>query len=174
MVTKETLGLAATSILTIVGVWIVPSWHNTPCHRAVIASAIVLALLYVTRSTNSFRFEHYLLTGFLIGMPLIYLSAWYETSLLKSPPQLWLEAAGLAVFLSLALLGLKKPLFLIAGIALHGVIWDLFHLSGYDYVPSWYAIDCFLVDVGMAWYAGARMHHWTRPQVLNSIPATRA
>jgi hypothetical protein len=173
MVNRETLALAGATVLTGIGVLVVPSWHNTPCHRAVIASVIVLGLLFVTRFTNAVRFEQYLLAGFLAAMPLVYLSAWYETSVLKSPVHLWLEAAGLAVFLALALLGLKKPAFLIAGIALHGVVWDLVHFRGYDYVPSWYAIDCLIVDVGIAWYAATRTQGWIDRQVTDSMQTTR-
>ena len=79
---------------------------------------------------------------------------------------LWVEIAGVPVYATLAVLGLRRsPWFLAAGIAGHGLAWDSWHYyANTGYIPSWYAIGCFLVDLGLGLYIAARIPAWQRAE----------
>ena len=70
-----------------------------------------------------------------------------------SSSQLWLELAGLALFTLLAVLGRRRPVFLVVGWAAHS-LWDLIlHklMDGME-VPSWYPLTCLGFDLAVAAY----------------------
>lgn len=145
----------------------VPGWSelSDPCTRASIAGGVSLILMYVTRWRGDawIPFERCVLAVFLAGMPVIYLERWLMFRPEDSQPG-WLavELAGLGIFGRHAVLGLKRsPWFLVVGIAGHGIVWDLSHLTS-AYVPSWYAIMCMLVDVGLGLYTASRIPAWRR------------
>jgi hypothetical protein len=68
--------------------------------------------------------------------------------------RLWLELAGLVLFLLFAALGLKvTPAFLAVGWACHAA-WDLIlhKLTDGAFVPSWYPLTCLSFDLVLAAY----------------------
>jgi hypothetical protein len=67
--------------------------------------------------------------------------------------QLGLEAAGLALFTFLAVLGRRMPAFLVVGWAGHS-LWDLIlhKLMDAMKVPSWYPLACLSFDLVVAAY----------------------
>ena len=162
---RAALGLA--TVLTVAALYVVPAWTHLldPCILAALASAITLVLIYVARwhGDAGVAFERGLLALFLAGMPVIYLARWLAFRLENSSPA-WLaiELVGLAIFGLLAVLGLKRsPWFLAVGIAGHGIVWDVPHLTS-AYMPSWYGIMCLIVDVGLGLYTAARIPGWRR------------
>src|SRR6185436_2026472 len=87
------------------------------------------------------------------------------------PAWLAIELLGLGIFGLLAVLGLKRsPWFLAIGIVGHGIVWDVSHRTA-PFMPSWYAIMCLLVDVGLGLYAAARIPGWRRPGPFRNPPA---
>src|SRR6476659_1164220 len=93
------------------------------------------------------------------------------------------ELVGFLIYVTLAVLGLKRHWLIAAGIAAHGIAWDLWHyVPGSSYIPSWYAIACLVVDIGLATYAAARIPAWRRAEerladsrrALTSPPSTQS
>jgi hypothetical protein len=162
----ERVTLAAATALTAWTLTTVPSWRGAladPCHQAAIAAAATIAILFATRRMGSrgVALERVVMALFLTGMPLIYIASWLVTGGGGSG-RAWLaiELAGLPVYAALALLGLRRSAwYLAAGIAAHGLGWDVWHLHS-DYIPRWYAIGCLLVDVGLALHVAARAATW--------------
>lgn len=163
----ERMALGLATVLTVAALYVVPAWTALldPCILASLASVVTLILIYVARwrGDGGARFERGLLALFLAGMPVIYLARWLafrpEDS---SPAWLAIELVGLGLFGLLAVLGLRRsPWFLAVGIVGHGVVWDVSHLTS-AYMPSWYAIMCLLVDVGLGLYTAARIPGWRR------------
>jgi hypothetical protein len=153
-VERFALGLA--TMLTAIGLYLVPSWHDEyfePCHMAMIASGVLIVLLYVARwmGPSGTAIERTALTIFLAGMPLVYMAR-------SEREWLWLEGVGLVIFGACATLGMKRSVwFLAAGIAAHGIAWDSWHYFGVSpFMPSWYTLGCLLVDIGIGAYAGVR------------------
>ncbi len=118
------------------------------------------------RGDAGIALERGVLALFLAGMPVIYLARWLMFRPADTQPA-WLtvELVGLGIFGLLAVIGLKRsPWFLVVGIAGHGIAWDIPHLTS-AYIPSWYAIMCMLVDVGLGLYTAARIPAWRRAAV---------
>jgi hypothetical protein len=167
---KEKIALGFAAILTAISLYLVPSWQGAltdPCRLAGIFSAATIALLVVTRhlGRRGILIERRVLALFLAGMPLIYVASWLATRGAGGPGGwLWVEIAGVPLYTALAILGLtRSPWFLAAGIAAHGVAWDSWHYFTHTgYIPSWYAIGCFLVDVGLGLYIATRIPAWQR------------
>jgi hypothetical protein len=100
-------------------------------------------------------------------MPLIYVASWLVSRGGGAHQGwLWVELLGVPLYGALAVVGLKRsPWFLVVGIAAHGVAWDSWHYyANTGYIPSWYAIGCFLVDVGLGIYIAARILAWRRAE----------
>jgi hypothetical protein len=96
-------------------------------------------------------------------MPFVYLaSALVSVGGPLKASWLAVEAMGVPLYVGLAILGLRRPWFLVGGIALHGLAWDSWHLFTHSSsVPSWYALGCCLVDVALAAYLALRVATWS-------------
>jgi hypothetical protein len=163
----ERIALGIATVLTGAALYLVPGWSelSDPCTLASIAGGVTLILMYLThwRGDAWIPFERGVLAVFLAGMPVIYVARWLMFRPADSQPG-WLavELAGLGIFGLLTVLGLKRSSwFLVVGIAGHGIVWDLSHLTS-AYMPSWYTIMCMLVDVGLGLYTAARIPAWRR------------
>ena len=167
-VRNEWLGLGVATILTAYAAYLVPSWTGAlgdPCRQAMILAALTIVLLFITRSLGprGIAVERIVLAFFLAGMPLIYIRRWFLEGP-QSASWLGVEIFGLAVYAVLALLGYRKsPWILAAGIAAHGLVWDAIHYRS-DYIPTWYAIGCLVVDVGLGLYIAARIPAWRQAE----------
>jgi hypothetical protein len=168
---KDKLAFAFAAATTAATLYSVPTWQGfllDPCLWAAAIAALTIILLLVTRhlGDRARLFEVKWLALFLAGMPLIYVGRWIlDGGLLAGYGALILEVAGLLFYATLAVLGLRQHWFLVAGIAAHGMGWDIWHYypkSGY--IPAWYAIGCLLVDVGLAVYAATRVPLWQRAE----------
>jgi hypothetical protein len=163
--TKERGALGVATVLTAVGLYSVPSWVDSladPCVQAAIISAFVLLLLYATRwfGETGILIERIVLAFFLAGMPVIYIQRWFLDRAQSGEGWLAIEVLGFVVYGALAWVGFKRsPWFLAGGIAAHGIVWDLAHLHS-AYIPSWYAIACLVVDIGLGLYIAARIPAW--------------
>ena len=166
---KDKLAFAFAAATAAAMLYAVPSWHGfatDPCLWASVAAGATILLLLVTRHLGDHArlFEVRWLALFLAGMPLIYLARW----ILKAEPTgrsgwLLVELVGLLLYGTLSILGLKRPWLIAAGIAAHGIAWDVWHyFPGSSYIPSWYAIGCLVVDIGLGTYAAARIPAWRR------------
>jgi hypothetical protein len=75
----------------------------------------------------------------------------------------WIEVLGAAIFVALAVLGVKRsPWFLVIGMVLHGLAWDLWHYRDSTYIPEWYVIACLAVDLSFGAYVAARVPAYQR------------
>ena len=136
---------------------IVPDW--SPVHIAepvylasvaAVATAVSITLIRLSGRRGAW-IERLLLASFLGGMPLVYVLSW-----MLSPQPGWLpiELVGVVLFGSAALLGMSRSAwFLAAGIAAHGLFWDLWHYDHTTFIPNWYTIGCLIADVGIGVYA---------------------
>lgn len=126
-----------------------------------LGDATVVALVLVARALPAPRLERGALALFLNLMPAVYLAGW---GLTEHGTWVWVEIAGLAVFATLAVLGLLiSPWYLALGIIAHGVLWDAWHHERFvaqHFIPSWYAIACLIADVGVGTYACLRIRAW--------------
>jgi hypothetical protein len=107
--------------------------------------------------------ERRVLALFLAGMPLVYVASWLVTrGAGTGGGWLWVEIAGFPLYTALAILGIRRsPWLLAAGIAAHGLAWDSWHyFTKTAYIPGWYAIGCFLVDIGLGIYIATRIPAW--------------
>jgi hypothetical protein len=169
---KEKISLGFATVLTALSLYLVPSWQGLltdPCRLAGVLSAGTIALLFVTRhlGRRGIAIEGPALALFLAGMPLIYVASWLVSRGGGAHQGwLWVELLGGPLYGALAVVGLKRsPWFLVVGIAAHGVAWDSWHYyANTGYIPSWYAIGCFLVDVGLGIYIAARILAWRRAE----------
>jgi hypothetical protein len=167
---KEKLALGIAAALTAVTLYLVPSWQGAladPCHLAGIFAGGTIVLLIVTRHLGrpGIVMERRFLALFLAGMPLVYVASWLVTrGAGAGSGWLWIEIAGVPLYSALAVLGLtRSPWLLAAGIAAHGIAWDSWHyFANTGYIPRWYAIGCFLVDLGLGLYIAARIPGWQR------------
>jgi hypothetical protein len=122
-----------------------------PTTRAgVLMVVTVLVILSLRRfGKRTVRLERQLLCIFLAAMPLVYLESglWHGAK-----QELWLEGVGFLVFGGWALLAYRRDAtVLAAGIAAHGLLWDSWHHDA-DFIHSWYARACLVVDLGWAAY----------------------
>jgi hypothetical protein len=165
---KERLALGFAAALTAVALYLVPSWQTAftdPCHLAGILAAGTIVLLLITRhlGRRGIVIERRVLALFLAGMPLVYVASWLVTrGAGTGGGWLWVEIAGFPLYTALAILGIRRsPWLLAAGIAAHGLAWDSWHyFTKTAYIPGWYAIGCFLVDIGLGIYIATRIPAW--------------
>ena len=167
---KEKLALGFAAALTAISLYLVPSWQaafTDPCHIAGILSTGTIVLLIVTRhlGRSGIVIERRFLALFLAGMPLVSVATWLVTrGAGAGSGWLWVEIAGVPLYTALAIFGLmRSPWLLAGGIVAHGVAWDSWHyFTKTAYLPTWYAIGCFLVDVGLGLYIATRIPAWQR------------
>jgi len=146
--------------------YLVPAWEpvallSDPCGVATIAAGVLVLMLTATLLSGRFiSVERTALSMFLAGMPLVYLARGWLFGGVGPGGWLWMEGAGMLVFGALAWLGhSRSPWILALGIAAHGMLWDSWHFPS-AYIPSWYALGCLLVDVGLGLYVAVRMSAW--------------
>jgi len=180
---KDKLAFAFATATTGATLYSVPSWQGfltDACLWASAASGLTIVVLLVTRhlGDRARLFEVKWLALFLAGMPLIYLVRWIvDGGMLAGRGGLIIELAGVLLYSALAVVGLKRYWFLAAGIAAHGIGWDIWHYYPKSaYIPSWYAIGCLVVDVGLAVYAATRVSAWqrARQRLQTAVPGSRA
>ena len=164
--TQGTVQTILLIIVSVTGTWIalyrVP-WQvsGDPCLIAIAATVVVVICLWLTRwrGLGAVNFERILLAAFLVGMPLVYVWRYlYASTEHAANYWLWVEVVGTVIFVSFAVLGLKRsPWFLAIGIVLHGVTWDIWHYQNSNYMPDWYAIACLAADLTIGAYVAARV-----------------
>jgi len=161
-INSDAVGLAALSLSTSLALLFVPDLSlaslKNPADAAAIGTCFVFTVLIVVRGLGQrgTRLERYLFAAFLAFMPVVYI----ENRLLfgGSMEWLYLELAGLVVFVALAILGLKvSPWYTVIGIGAHGLFWDSWHYGRAAFMPSWYAATCLLIDVGWAIYVATQV-----------------
>lgn len=105
-----------------------------------------------------------------VGMPLVYVLRYlFAFTGRVMDFWLWVEVLGLFVFAALAILGVKRsPWFLAIGIVLHGLTWDSWHYRNSTYMPDWYAVACFAVDLALGAYVAARVPAYERASRLET------
>lgn len=144
---------------TAVGAVLVPraEWSRVaqPATQSIYGFFLALAVLALARASGHVRLGRAVLALFLAAMPVVYLRAALE----HPGARIWPEVVGAVLFAGVAAGGYSRPGLLVAGIALHGVVWDLWHL-GTGPVPTWYAVFCAVVDAGVAAYAAGRLAAW--------------
>ncbi len=155
-------------LLTAVTAWTlnsIPSWRGwlaEPCTLATLAFAAILMFFWTNfvLERDGMKAELRWSAGVLCGMPIVYIAKYVVStrSLSASEGLLWLEILAVALFGSLAWLGLTtSPWILVAGVAAHGVVWDSWHIGGSPYIPTWYAVGCFRIDVALSAYLALRL-----------------
>ena len=124
--------------------------------------------MYLSYRFVPVRFEAALYGGFLIFIAAFYLAF---TSYFGDESAWRLETTAIVAFAILACLGIKFPILLVAGYALHGA-WDLLHEvhqhSGADVfggrqstqVPLAYGAFCATFDLAVATYIVYRRNDW--------------
>ena len=158
-------------IVTFVGTWLalyrVP-WRASgdPCLLAAGATGIIVSCLWLTRwqGLRGVIFERNLLAGFLVAMPLVYVARYlFASNGSAANYWFWVEVLGTIVFVTLAVLGVKRsPWFLAIGMVLHGLVWDSWHYQHSTYVPDWYVIACLAVDLAFGAHLAARVPVYQR------------
>jgi hypothetical protein len=127
---------------------------------------VVVTCLWLTRwqGLGGVNFERKLLAGFLVAMPLVYVSRYLFASTGRAANYwLWIEVLGTLIFAALAVLGVKRsPWFLAIGMVLHGLAWDIWHYRNSTYIPDWYVIACLAVDLAIGAYVAARVPAYQR------------
>jgi hypothetical protein len=162
----ETAQTVLLIIVTVVGTWLavygVP-WQvsGDPCLVAAAATAVIVICLWVTRwrGLRGATVERNLLAGFLVIMPLVYVARYlFAFRGREAGYWLWVEVLGTILFVTLAVLGVKRsPWFLAIGMMLHGLAWDAWHYQNSTYIPDWYVIACLAVDLSVGAYMAARV-----------------
>lgn len=150
---------------------IVPNWQGfagDPCLWAAVGALNTLVLLVALRWCPAHWqwLEPLAAALFLAGMPLIYLARCIVVS--PDVPFAWVarEIFGVVLFVGLAWFGYRRsPWLLVAGIAGHGLGWDIWHVSDSHYMPSWYARACLYLDVALAGYCALRIPYWRKVRV---------
>jgi hypothetical protein len=153
-------------VVSFVGTWLalfrVP-WRVSadPCLLAAAATGVIVICLWLIRwrGVRGVLFERNLLAGFLVGMPLVYVARFlFASSGRAANSWFWVEVLGTAIFVALAVLGVKRsPWFLAIGMVLHGAAWDTWHYRNSTYIPDWYVIACLAVDLAFGAYLAARV-----------------
>ena len=97
-------------------------------------------------------------------MPLVYVARYLFAATGGGPNYwFWVEVLGTAIFVALAVLGVKRsPWFLAIGMVLHGLAWDAWHYRNSAYIPDWYVIACLAVDLSFGAYMVARVTAYRR------------
>jgi hypothetical protein len=161
----DTIAITVLILSTSAALLLAPDLHLhdlvEPTIGATLATPVVLTALLVLR-LGGWRsiFERRLLATFLLFMPTVYLTSFTLHG--GGAPWPTLEVAGQAIFAALAFAGLRySGWILVAGLAGHGLLWDLWHHGRTPFVPDWYTVGCLVVDVGWAFYAGTRVAVWS-------------
>ena len=163
---RDVLGFALLFAQLAFTVWIIPDW--SPSHLAeppflagISGIAVTLAILMLRfTGRRGSRLERGVLAVFLGGMPLIYVASWL---LAPQPGWLAIELLAVPVFGTLAVLGVRRsPWFLAAGIAAHGLAWDLWHHGRTTFIPDWYVVGCCGVDLALAAYVALEVPRFLR------------
>jgi hypothetical protein len=167
----QTIQTVLLIVVTFVGTWLslyrVP-WQVSvdPCLLAAAATGGIVTCLWLTRwgGLRGVIFERNLLAGFLVLMPLVYVARYlFAATGGGANYWFWLEVLGTAIFVALAVLGLKRsPWFLVTGMVLHGLAWDAWHYQNSTYIPDWYVIACLAVDLSFGAYMAARVPAYQR------------
>jgi hypothetical protein len=155
-------------LLTAVTAWTlnsIPSWRGwvaDPCALATLAFAAILIFFWVNFVLEKYGLKAELRwsAGALCGMPIVYIAKYVVStrSLSASDGSPRLELLAVALFGSLGWLGLTTfPWILAAGIAAHGIVWDSWHRGNSPYIPNWYAVGCFRIDVAFSAYLALRL-----------------
>lgn len=167
MPTLDRLGVAALAAATLACIAIVPAFPllhlDDPGHWGVIGYFLTLPVLFRHRRAGArgAAAERRWLTLFLVAMPVVYLAFWLRYA--GTGRGLATELAGAAIYWSIAWLALRRPPWVLAaGIAGHG-LWDIAHYQRSFYVPDWYALACFVVDLGVGIYVVGRIGFWRGP-----------
>lgn len=173
----ETIALIGVTVAATWMLYAVPSWQGVlldPCLHASIASAITVALLWMTWSLGSraAKAERIVLTIFLVGMPFVYLARYRYVG---AADGFGIELLGVPIYATLALLGWKQsPWFLAVGIAAHGFGWDSWHYQNSAFIPSWYALGCLLVDLSIGAYVAVRIPAYAEARRISGASLARA
>lgn len=169
----ERIALAFAVLMTGLCFYLVPSWEpatllSDPCGLGAIASGVLALLLTATLlSGRCIALERTALALFLAGMPFVYLARGWLFGSIGTGGWLWMESIGMLIFGAPAWLGYYRSSWILAlGIAAHGMFWDSWHFHS-TYIPSWYALGCLLVDVGIGFYVVVRMPAWRTLRVHN-------
>ena len=167
----QTIPTVLLLILTFVGTWLslyrIP-WQlsGDPCLLAAAATGRVVTCLWLTRwrGLRGVIFERNLIAGFLVLMPLVYVARYlFAATGGWASYWFWVEILGTAIFVTLAVLGVKRsPWFLAIGMVLHGLAWDAWHYRNSAYIPDWYVIACLAVDLSFGAYVAARVPTYQR------------
>ena len=170
-IAQESVQTVLLIIVSFVGTWLslyrVP-WHvsGDPCLVAAAATGGVVMCLWLTRWRGSpgVIFERNLLAGFLLFMPLVYVTRYLFASTDRVTNYwFWVEVLGTIIFAALAVLGVKRsPWFLAIGMVLHGLTWDTWHYRNSTYIPDWYVIACLAVDLAFGAYMASRVPTYQR------------
>lgn len=172
---QETVQTVLLIVVSLVGTWLalytVP-WHESgdPCLFAAAVTGMIVTCLWLTRwhRSRGLIFERNLLAGFLVFMPLVYVARYLFASGGRAANHwFWVEILGTAMFLALAVLGLRRsPWFLAIGMVLHGIAWDSWHYRNSTYIPDWYVIACLAVDLAFGAYLAARIPAYRRASAM--------
>lgn len=94
-----------------------------------------------------------------MAMPLVYVSRYLFAATGHGASYCFgVEVLGTFIFAALAVLGVKRlPWFLVIGVVLHGLAWDIWHYRNSSYIPDWYAIACLAVDLALGGYVASRV-----------------
>src|SRR6266571_3932970 len=115
-IAQETVQTELLIIVSVVGTWLglyrVP-WQvsGVPCLVAAAASVVVVTCVWLTRwrGLRAVIFERNWLAGFLVLMPLVYVTRYLFASTGRAANYwLWVEALGTLIFAALAVLGVKR------------------------------------------------------------------
>lgn len=171
MTGPEKLGVLALAVGTFGALALVPraAWSGlgVPETHAIYGYLSVLPLLAWLRRTHRLRAERACVAVFLTSMPLVYVGAALRTG---APP--WVELAGFALFLVIAAAGaLRWHWLLAAGVAAHGLAWDLWHAHGLVVQP-WYAPACAVIDLALGAYVATRVPAWRATAAASCRPAS--
>lgn len=141
-----------------------PPWRHLddPYHLAATMTPVLAVLLLATRAMGSKGpvIERNLFVAMLVVLPLVYLWAAIRTN---SGSWVYVELAGLLLFSLFAWAGVKRSSwYLVWGLGLHGVVWDLWHRGQQPHTHSWYSTCCLIIDLGFAIYLALRIAPWRR------------
>jgi hypothetical protein len=156
----DAAGLVLLVLSTIAAALLVPDLSagllGQPAFAGVVGGGVALALIVVLRrGRRGSGAERLVLAIFLALMPSIYVASCLRFG--GGTGWLSLEVGGQFLFAALAFAGWRwTPRLLVAGIAGHGLIWDLSHYGRTSFMPDWYAIACMVVDLGWAFYAATQ------------------